>query len=131
MSPASYLTAPPRVAAASIAPVTIASMALFWLSLAVVIVLPAIGIVIVVRRGIAFWRDLKRGTNALAAALDSVAARLERTSAAAEGLSAVTARAEPSVARLQVSLARFAVLRSAVDDVRSAVGRITAVYPRK
>ena len=106
-------------------------MALFWASLAVALVLPAIGIVLVVRRGLALWRDLKRGGKALSDGLDSLAQRVERTSAAAEGLGAVTGRAEPSAARLHVSLARLAVLRAALDDVRDSVGRVTAVYPRK
>jgi Flp pilus assembly protein TadB len=131
MSPASYLTAPPRVAAASIAPVTIDSLALFWLSVAAVVVLPAIGIVVVVRRGLALWRDLKRAARAFGAALDDVGRKLESMSTGAEGLSDVTARAEPPADRLRVSLARLAVLRSALRDVQDSVGRVTAVYPRK
>ena len=106
-------------------------MTLFWAALAVALVLPAIGIVLVVRRGLALWRDVKRGGKALFDGVDALAQRVERTSAAAEGLGAVTERAEPSVSRLQFSLARLAVLRAALDDVRDSVGRVTAVYPRK
>jgi hypothetical protein len=131
MSPASYLTAPPRVALVIIPPLASPSVALFWLSLAVAVVFPAIGIVLVVRRGLALWRDLKRGGKALVEGLDAVGARVERTSTAAEGLASVTARAEPSLARLRVSLAVLAVLRSAVRDVQDAAGRVTAIYPRK
>ena len=131
MSPASYLTAPPRVAAASIPPVTIGSLALFWLSLAVAVVLPAVGIFIAFRRGLTLWRDLKRVGRGSAAALDDVGRKLERMSTGAEALGEVTARAEPPVERLRVSLARLAVLRSALADVQDSVGRVTAVYPRK
>jgi hypothetical protein len=106
-------------------------MALVWASLAVAIVLPTIGAVVVFRRGLALWRDLKRGGKALFDGLDALGRRLERTSAAAETLGEVTERAEPSVARLQVSLARFAVLRSAARDVQNSVARVTAIYPRK
>ncbi len=106
-------------------------MALVWVSLAVAVVLPAVGVVVVVRRTIALWRDLKRAARGLAEGLDGVGTRLERASAAAEGLDAVTARAEPSLERLRVSLARFAVLRSAAQDVQDSVGRVAAVYPRK
>jgi hypothetical protein len=106
-------------------------MALVWASLAFALVLPAIGIVVVLRRGLALWRDLKRGGRAFFAAVDSLGRRLEQTSAATAGLEAVTARPAPSVARLQVSLARFAVLRSALRDVQDAAGRVTAIYPRK
>jgi hypothetical protein len=106
-------------------------MPLVWASLAVAILLPTIGAVVLFRRALALWRDLRRSGKALLDGLDVIGARLERMSAAAEGLGAVTGRAEPSVERLQVSLARLAVLRSAVGDVRDSVGRVTAVYPRK
>jgi hypothetical protein len=106
-------------------------MALFWASLALAILLPAIGAVVVFRRGLALWRDLKRAGKSLFGGLDVVGRRLEQMSAAAEGLGTVTARPGPSVAQLQVSLARLAVLRSALHDVQSSVGRVTAVYPRK
>jgi hypothetical protein len=106
-------------------------MALFWPSLGLAILLSTIGAVVVFRRGLTLWRDLKRGGKALVEGLDGLGRKLERTSAAAAGLGAATARPEPSIARLQVSLARFAVLRSAVQDVQDAVGRVTAVYPRK
>ena len=106
-------------------------MALFWLSLAVAVVLPVVGAVVVVRRAVTLWRDLKRAGSGIVAGLDGVAASVERTSAAAEGLGDVPSRAEPSVERLRVSLARLAVLRSAAQDVRDAAGRVTAVYPRK
>ena len=106
-------------------------MALFWASLALAVVLPTIGIVIVVRRGLALWRDLKRAARTFGAGLDEVGEKLERMSASAEGVGDVTARAEPPVERLSVSLARLAVLRSALADVQDSVGRVTAVYPRK
>jgi hypothetical protein len=106
-------------------------MALFWASLALAILLPAFGAVVVFRRGLALWRDLKRTGKSLLGELDVVGGRLEQMSAAAEGFGTVTARPGPSVARLQVSLARLAVLRSALRDVQSSVGRVTAVYPRK
>ena len=106
-------------------------MALFWLSLAAAVVLPVLGAVVVVRRTVTLWRDLKRAGRLIVEGLDGIGARVERTSAAAEGLGGVTARAEPSLERLRVSLARLAVLRSAAQDVRDATGRVTAVYPRK
>jgi hypothetical protein len=106
-------------------------MALFWASLGFAIVLPTIGVVIVFRRGLALWRDLKRAGRAFGAALDDVGRKLERMSTSAEGIGDVTARAEPGVERLRLSLARLAVLRTALRDVQGSLGRLTAVYPRK
>jgi hypothetical protein len=106
-------------------------MAHFWLALALFILLPAIGAVFLFRRGLALWRDLKRGGAALADGLDDLGGRLERMSQRVAGVGDATARVEPSVARLQTSLAELGVLRAAVRDVQDAVGRMTAVYPRK
>jgi hypothetical protein len=106
-------------------------MPFVWASLALAILLATIGVVVVFRRGLAFWRDLKRVVGALATTLDELNRKTERTATRAETLATIGPRAEPSTARLRTSLARLAVLRAAVRDVQDAAGRVTAVYPRK
>jgi hypothetical protein len=106
-------------------------MALVWASLALSIVLVTIGAVVVFRRGLALWRDLKRAGNGLADGIDRLSDSLERMSARAGTMDEATQRLDPSLARLRSSTAELAVLRAAVQDVQDAVGRVTAVYPRK
>jgi len=106
-------------------------MALVWASLALAIVLPTIGVVVVFRRAVDLWRDAKRGLKALGDGVEKLSRRLEATSAAADALGASPSRVAPAVARLEVSLAELGVLRSALRDVRESATRVTAVYPRK
>ena len=106
-------------------------MAHFWLALAVFVLLPAIGAVILFLRARELFRDVKRGGRTLAQSLDDVSERLERMSERAESIGTTAQPMEPSVARLRTSLTELAVLRSALQDVQDAAGRVTAVYPRK
>ena len=136
MSPASYLTAPPRVAAGIVAPrrraATIRGVS-NWvdygtLIVSVIAVGTAIGVL--VYRILDVWRafgNLRRGLgrelNRLA---DLGEVTVEKSAVASD-----TARLEGTLARLRVTLARFAVLRSAVDEVEDLFGRLTVVFPRK
>jgi hypothetical protein len=136
MSPASYLTAPPRVAADSVTgfalPATIAEM-WSWVVYGALVasflaVAGAVGYL--VSRVLHIWRTVKHLRRGLGRELNRLAdlgeATVEKTAAASD-----SARLDASLARLRVTLARLAVLRSAVDEVQDGAGRITAVYPRK
>src|SRR5918912_4445733 len=104
MSPASYLTAPPRVAGCSIArgPSTIAAVLLaVWVALAIAVLAVAGSGVSVGRAALAFRRDLRRFRKALPTDLSD---RLERL---AERTPARQGDLERSLARLQASLAQL------------------------
>jgi hypothetical protein len=105
-------------------------MALVWASLALAILLATIGAVVVFRSGLALWRDLNRGGNALANGLEELGERLERTSARLERLDQSTVRLDPSLARLQITVARLVVLRAAAQDVQDSVNRVVGFAPR-
>ncbi|SRR6266516_183040 len=134
MSPASYLTAPPRGEAGIVAaPDTIGGVWnwVVWAALAIAV---AAGIASLVRLaivGLRFWRELKRTQRAVFAELDALAARAEAVGERAAALGGGSERLSRSLARLAVSRRRLNVLRQAIDEVTDAVGTVTAVYPRK
>ena len=135
MSPASYLTAPPRVATPIVAQVasacrvaSIAAVLLFWLALAVSVLLVVGSVVFVTLKGIETFRAFKRLNRSAGPALariEATSAEIERRLSQAE---ARGARLEASLARLRRSRAELKVLTSAFDEVRSSV---TAAVPRK
>src|SRR6476659_9469923 len=125
MSPASYLTAPPRVALASIARfvagwrrrawagacgkrvASIARMPLpFWIALGVLVVAIVVGAFHVYRRARAFMRTFKAFSGDMDRTMEKLnlsLAELERNS---DELGSSTPKLEASVARLKVSVAR-------------------------
>jgi hypothetical protein len=105
---------------------------LLLVAAAIVVSLAAVayGVVILVRRALAFGRALREGGGSFAEAVERVAAAAERTAERAEAVGD-TSRLEQSLERLRVSQARLAVLAAAVQDVRTAAARLTAVMPRK
>ena len=133
MSPASYLTAPPRVAAAIVAPlVTIVPMWnwAIWGALILAALAGVGALALLAARSVKAWRDLQEarrdvvhGLGELQASGEAVAAKLE---AAGD-----TAELQESLGRLRVSLARLAVLRAALGEAQETFGRVTAVVPRK
>ena len=104
---------------------------LFWLLLALALVVTVAAIVYAVLKGL----ELYRAAKLLLREAGEELARIERSSgqverhlqAAATSGGALSA----SLRRLQASRSRLAVLTSAVADVRASVGRITGVVPRK
>ena len=92
MSPASYLTAPPRDAAYIVAPpnstgkaVSVRAM-VFWISLAVLLVALVAGIAYCVLRGLQLYRNAKRASGTITAEMDrisEVTRQIERQSAKA------------------------------------------------
>ena len=104
---------------------------LFWLALAVALLLVIASSVYVTTKGLTAFRDFKRLGREIGSELDRIASETGRI----EGHLALAAesgtRLDASVKRLSASRARLNVLTSALADVRASVGRITAVYPRK
>src|SRR5262245_35676455 len=124
MSPASYLTAPPRVAATIVAP----AMA-FWIALAVLLVGIVGGIVYAVVRGLALWRQIKRANKTFV----QEAARIAEAGAWIQGqldrASASSALLGEAAARLAASRAKLDVQLQAVREARQTVRRVLWFLP--
>ena len=120
MSPASYLTAPPRDAASIVAPsaretvVTMPGMSLLtWVSLLFLVVAVVGSIAYAASRGLRTWRTFRRFSRTTSAAIGGVletAAEAERHAAAfTEG----TQRLNEALTRLEQSRAELAVIQAA------------------
>ena len=132
MSPASYLTAPPRVAGRSIARLASHTvLVVLWIALGVAVVASGAAFVSAVRAGLQAWRAFRGLSRGLSAALADLTVRLERFADRAAATPAHAPELEASSGRLRASLARLAVLRAAVDGATDAAGRVTVFYPRK
>ena len=124
MSPASYLTAPPRVAATIVAPVVA-----FWIALAVLLLAVVGGIAYAVVRGIALWRQVKRTGGTLGAesarvadATADIQEHLDRASASGASLGVAGERLAVSRAKLEVQL-------GAVREARQTMRRLLWFLP--
>jgi hypothetical protein len=124
MSPASYLTAPPRVAATIVAPVVA-----FWIALAVLLLAVVGGIAYAVVRGIALWRQVKRigGTFSaesarIADATADIQEHLDRASASGVSLG-------DAGERLAVSRAKLDVQLQALREARQTMRRLLWFLP--
>ena len=127
MSPASYLTAPPRDATSIVAlssgavrACTVAGMA-FWGALALFFAALLVGLAYVVVRGLALWRLAKRTGNTFTSELDRISlvsgqidSELAKASASAERLQNANGRLSVSRARLDVQLAAIREARAQV-----------------
>ena len=133
MSPASYLTAPPRAVAGIVATlVTLVSM-WDWAIWAALILAGLTGIAALVLLALGtrrVWRAFKKTRRAVVDGLADFAAKAE-TVADKVAATGDTAELQESLGRLRVSLARLAVLRAALDEAQDAFGRVTEVVPRR
>ena len=133
MSPASYLTAPPRVAGGSIALVRYDRdvSAVLWGALAfciLVVVASLAGLALLGWRG---WRQLKALRAGLLASLEELG---DSVAAVEERLASVETKSvdlQQSSERLSESLARARVLVGAAKEVGDLVGRVRGVVPTK
>ena len=126
MSPASYLAAPPRVAAGIVAQM---DWAVYGALIAAFLAIAASAALLAVRV-LQGWRTLKRFRRHLARALEQLAERADHTGEIVERISDQR-ELESALARLRVALAQSGVLRAAVGEVTDSLGRVAAVYPRK
>ena len=133
MSPASYLTAPPRVAAPIVATlVTLVSM-WDWAIWAALIFAASAGIgalALLAVRARDAWRSFNEARRTLLRGLDELAASAEAVAEKA-ATAGDTAGLDESLGRLRVTLARLAVLREALDEARVTFRPVTAVLPRR
>ena len=133
MSPASYLTAPPRVAAEMIAPppladlsvlsTSIGSMLVVWPALAVALAGLFGGVALAFVRGRRTWRDFK-GLG------KTVGDRLDEISKASEGIETHLSRAGESSERLSASLERLRQARARLDVQLAAVREARTLVER-
>ena len=124
MSPASYLTAPPRVAAT-----IVAAVVGFWIALAVLLAGVVGGIAYAVVRGLSLWRQVKRTGGTLGAetariadATADIQEHLDRASASGTSLGDASARLAVSRAKLEVQL-------GAVREARQTMRRLLWFLP--
>jgi uncharacterized membrane protein len=138
MSPASYLTAPPRDAASIVAPsirktvVTMRGMALLtWISLLFLVLALVGSIALAASRALRAWRTFKRFSKTTSAAIEGVletAAEAERHAVAvAEG----TQKLSAALARLEESRAQLAAIQAAAAEARSTLFAFQGAVPRK
>src|SRR4051812_19325146 len=146
MSPASYLTAPPRVAASIVAPVLRKSRSgegrprrrydpaialLIWISLAFLILAVVGSALVLVARARTTWRTLRTFSDATSGAIASLEQSASAAEARAVSLSGGSQHLQAAISRLERSLAQLTVLRGALDEVRAGVGGVRGAVPRK
>jgi hypothetical protein len=106
-------------------------MPLYWLALAVAVVVVIVSAIYTTRRGLEAFRAIK----ILGSTVSSEVERIEQASGQIERHLALAAesgaRLDAELAQLRRSRARLNVLTSAIDDVKDSWWRLTAVYPRK
>ena len=124
MSPASYLTAPPRVAATIVAPVVA-----FWIALAVLLVGILGGIAYEVLRGLALWRQVKRANRTFGAETARIAEASAEIQEHLDRASASSALLTEATARLAVSRAKLDVQLEAIREARQTVRRVLWFVP--
>jgi hypothetical protein len=138
MSPASYLTAPPRDAASIVAPsvhktvVTMPRMALLtWVSLLFLVVAIVGSVAFAGSRGLRAWRTFRRfsttASSAIADVLDTAAEAERHIVAFTEG----TEKLSAALARLEESRAELAVIQAAAAEAQSSLFAFRGAVPRK
>ena len=123
MSPASYLTAPPRDAVTIVAPVVV------WIALALLAVGVVAGIVYAVVRGLALWRQIKRTGSSFSAESDRIAETSAQMQVHLDRASASGARLAGATERLATSRARLEVQLQAVREARHTMRRLLWFLP--
>jgi hypothetical protein len=136
MSPASYLTAPPRVAGAvyrgrrfvsSIRPVTTA----IWSAFGFLCFAVAAGIAWVLFQLVQAWRQLRRLPGGLLGQVAEVTRALAEVQERVTTVERQVGELQQHVESLSASLARAQVLLGAVKEVRSAVASVRSFVPGK
>ncbi len=106
-------------------------MSLYWLALAVAVVIVIASAIYTTLKGLETFRAFKTVSGAVTSEVERIelaSGEIERHLALA---SESATRLEAELEQLRRSRARLNVLTSAIDEVRASVDRLTAVYPRK
>ena len=133
MSPASYLTAPPRVAARSIAlsGYDRGVSAVLWGAVAFcsfVALATLVGFVLLALRGLRLFKTLRSG---LLGALDELAVSAGRVESRLGSVEEKSAELQRALARLQRTLAETRILIRAAGEFGDLVGRVRGIVPTK
>jgi hypothetical protein len=133
MSPASYLTAPPRVAASSIAPSRYdrRMSAVLWGAVAFCVFVVAAtlaGLALLAWRG---WRQFNAFRSGMLKALDELMESVDAVERRLAGVESKNSELQSAIARLSRSLAQARVLVAAAQEVGDLVGRVRGVVPTK
>ena len=147
MSPASYLTAPPRVALLIIAPeipspeppgralapliASIDGVIAFWVALAVLVVAFVAGVVFVIVRALETRRALKRLKGALGVELQRIARSGERTTGELEAATRAFERLQTSLVRFRTAYARVHLIKGVIAEAEAVLARARAFVPSK
>ena len=131
MSPASYLTAPPRVAAVNCTRLISTIYGVIWVALAfcLLAVLGSIGYA--ATRAWRLWKTARAISGRAADAVGRVTTSAATAEQHAVSLTAGTERLSTAVAQLQSSLEELAVIRAAAAEPRKLLASIRGVVPRK
>ncbi len=105
-------------------------MVLFWLALAVSIVVSVGAMIFLVVRGLELFRDFKRVSTAAGERLDEISRTSAEIEVHLEAAATSGTALEASLERLRRSRAELAVLLEAFADVRASVDRVIAFVPR-
>src|SRR5579872_1549670 len=125
MSPASYLTAPPRVAARIVAP-SAPNPALYdgsvsvalWVSLAFLVVAVLGSAALAATRGWRLWRAFRATSKGVTDAVSAVTAAAGSAEQHAVALAGGSERLTAAIDHLRASLAELAVIRSAAAEAQ-------------
>src|SRR5918992_5367946 len=101
---------------------------LFWLALAVFLVVPTAALVFAIRRALETWRAFKRLGGGAGAELDRIASATGEIEQHLEAAARSGEKLDASLKRLSASRTRLNVLTSALADARAS---LTGAYPRK
>jgi hypothetical protein len=127
MSPASYLTAPPRVATASIPDVD----AFFWAALGFLVVAAAAGALFTGVRAWRAWRSFVSLTASVGEGVGQLLARAEELAAHGERSAVRVQELLRAVERLRTSQARAMILVGAAGELHDVLRVVRAFVPRR
>jgi hypothetical protein len=104
---------------------------LFWLALAVAVVLTIASLIYVTLNALDAFRTFRAVSRNIGAATDRVTATTAQIERHLELAAESGSQLQVSLDRLRTSRAQLNVLTSALADVRESVDRVTAFVPRK
>src|SRR3954452_9814578 len=139
MSPASYLTAPPRDAASIVASPSVRNrrgyharvVTAAWIALIFLIVALAASFAHVVIHGLRLWRIFRSVGGAAESALSDVMRSADAAEAKAAALTGKSERIDQAREHLRQSLAQLATLRAAAAEASAPIARFSALLSRR
>src|SRR5262249_28325016 len=129
MSPASYLTAPPRVAPASIASIACVPT-LTWGALGFFLFVLLAGTIVVALRSLTLWRQLRAVEASSGQAVGELADALELLQAKVPRVGRKTAELERAISQLERSLGRAQIPPAAYQEAGGTIASWLRLLPR-